>query len=290
MRLTPGSRICGKPAGWIRLPDTPTPKSSTTASRKMLPLCRPTTFFGRNGVTIWQCTTIIWLAMPMRNRCTGRQSKSGVRRRKPRSGMTWRCVSGNLAALDRAQGRFPAAEPLYREALQILDHGSNFAELRRSEGDLAGTESIAREAAALSERVFSPHEENAVTAAHALAVILRAEKRYDEADRVWVRTIRRSPWRWATWPTFAASNSATREAEDLSRQSLQIRRKVFGPEHPEVAINLNNLGYILRRRGDFWAIWGRSKSNGGGFPRPKACSRAPRRSWKKTSGLQTFAR
>ena len=34
------------------------------------------------------------------------------------------------------------------------------------------------------------------------------------------------------------------EAETLSKRSLAIREKILGPEHPDVATNLNNLAYF----------------------------------------------
>ena len=39
------------------------------------------------------------------------------------------------------------------------------------------------------------------------------------------------------------------EAELLCRECLEIERKTLGPEHPEVAISLNNLGKLLRSQG-----------------------------------------
>ena len=36
------------------------------------------------------------------------------------------------------------------------------------------------------------------------------------------------------------------EAEPLYRESLAIYKKVYGEEHPRVAIGLNNLGQLLQ--------------------------------------------
>ncbi len=177
---------------------------------------------------------------------------------------------GNLAALHRAQGKFQAAELLYREELQILERVSkklstdcpaaqpcgdaarltadrhyaialnNFAELRRSEGNLAGAEAMAREALATSDRVFGPHEENVGVAAHTLAVILGGERKYEEADPLLQRVI--EVWKETfglDHPKVAVAlgnlahirceQGRYEEAESLSRQSLEIRRKAFGP-------------------------------------------------------------
>ena len=36
------------------------------------------------------------------------------------------------------------------------------------------------------------------------------------------------------------------EAEPLQRRALEIGEKVLGPEHPDVAIHLNNLAQLLQ--------------------------------------------
>ena len=40
-------------------------------------------------------------------------------------------------------------------------------------------------------------------------------------------------------------------AEPLLREALDVRRRVFGADHPAVAQSLNNLGVVLRQRGDY---------------------------------------
>jgi tetratricopeptide (TPR) repeat protein len=40
------------------------------------------------------------------------------------------------------------------------------------------------------------------------------------------------------------------EAEDMLRQALAICKRVLGPEHPNTATSLNNLGFLLRAQGD----------------------------------------
>ena len=38
------------------------------------------------------------------------------------------------------------------------------------------------------------------------------------------------------------------EAEPLYRESLVIRKKFFGSEHPDVALTLNNLAWLLYKQ------------------------------------------
>ncbi len=39
-------------------------------------------------------------------------------------------------------------------------------------------------------------------------------------------------------------------ALEYTKRALAIHEKVYGPEHPDVAIDLNNIGRILRDQGD----------------------------------------
>src|SRR5262249_8639055 len=41
-------------------------------------------------------------------------------------------------------------------------------------------------------------------------------------------------------------------AEEVFRQSLEARRKLLGPDHPQVAISLHNVGFAVARQ-DRWA-------------------------------------
>ena len=45
---------------------------------------------------------------------------------------------------------------------------------------------------------------------------------------------------------FSSSQGKLGEAEPLYKESLAIKKKVFGDEHPEVALALNNLAELLR--------------------------------------------
>ena len=44
---------------------------------------------------------------------------------------------------------------------------------------------------------------------------------------------------------FLSSQGKLGEAEPLYKESLAIRKKVFGDEHPKVALALNNLALLL---------------------------------------------
>jgi hypothetical protein len=50
-----------------------------------------------------------------------------------------------------------------------------------------------------------------------------------------------------TRPSWAATQGRYAQAEPLFRRSLAIREKALGPEHPEVATNLENYAALLRQ-------------------------------------------
>ncbi|MEG3440445.1 tetratricopeptide repeat protein, partial [Pannus brasiliensis CCIBt3594] len=41
------------------------------------------------------------------------------------------------------------------------------------------------------------------------------------------------------------------EAEPLYRQALEMRKRLLGEEHPDVATSLNNLAYLYRETGRY---------------------------------------
>lgn len=78
-----------------------------------------------------------------------------------------------------------------------------------------------------------PHALAAATHAEALAVAQEATSRLlNEAG------------------LYLLSRAQLAEAEDVLRRALAIGEKVYGPEHPNVAIRANNIGQILREKGD----------------------------------------
>jgi tetratricopeptide (TPR) repeat protein len=41
------------------------------------------------------------------------------------------------------------------------------------------------------------------------------------------------------------------EAEPLHRQTLALRKKILGPEHPSTLISINNLALLLESQGKY---------------------------------------
>ncbi len=58
----------------------------------------------------------------------------------------------------------------------------------------------------------------------------------------------------------AGDSASSTQAEPLYREALEIKRKLLGDAHPELAAGLNNLGFVLETRG-------RLSRRGAGLPR-----------------------
>ena len=68
--------------------------------------------------------------------------------------------------------------------------------------------------------------------------------------RRWAPSTRWSPPTSTTWPNLYRVG-ATSEAEPLFKRSLAVPPKALGPEHPDVAVSLNNLALLYRPQGRY---------------------------------------
>ena len=138
-----------------------------------------------------------------------------------------------LAVLMAETDRHTEAEPLLAAAAATLRLrlGPSHARVasieieqalaRRAAGDLVGADSILAEAIAIL-RARADHPLDLAT-----AVLYRGKVRVELGD--------------------------TRGAEPLLREALDIRRDLFGDEHPTVANALDGMGELMRARGDYVA-------------------------------------
>jgi tetratricopeptide (TPR) repeat protein len=167
----------------------------------------------------------------------------------------------NLAELLRAQGKDDEAEPLYRQSLEILrkilgeEHPNvarslnNLAGLLKTQGKYDKAEHLYRQSLANRRKVCAIHlaassrdhsckvlgeEHPAVaTALNNLAVLLKAQGKYDEAE-----------------PLYQQSLAISRKvcAIHLSASSRDHSCKALGEQHPDVADSLNNLAVAVDHR------------------------------------------
>jgi len=136
-----------------------------------------------------------------------------------------------LAIMHYAQGDYPLAEKLFREAL---------ASRRQQE-----------------------HEElNVANCLNNLAMTLKAQEKYDEAEPMYreALAIRREilgnenkevAQSLNNMGKFLYDQGKIEEAEPLLRESLTMNRVLLGEEHPDISANLNNLALVLREQGKY---------------------------------------
>lgn len=141
-------------------------------------------------------------------------------------------VAGWLGLFFYSAGRYVAAEPLYRRALeaskrrlgdahaQTLAIVNNLAILYRDKGDYAAAEPLYRRAMTACEEAFGPEHAQTLASVNNLALLL-----YSNGD-------------------FAA-------AEPLYRRALEACERILGPEHPQTLDCLNNLALLLYAIGEY---------------------------------------
>ena len=180
----------------------------------------------------------------------------------------------NLAQLLQATNRLAEAEPLMRRALAIdeksfgPDHPNvaralnNLAPLLQATNRLAEAEPLMRRALAIDEKSFGPDHPNVAIAStiwHAASDTNRLPRPslYRRALAIYEKSLARSSRCGNGLNNLAELLKATNrlaEAEPLMRRALAIDEKSFGPDHPNVATDLNNLataasGHEPARRG-----------------------------------------
>jgi tetratricopeptide (TPR) repeat protein len=135
----------------------------------------------------------------------------------------------NLGALYRAQGRYPEAGKAYTDAIAI----------RKRQG---------KEGASLGTLWCN------------LAEVLRRERKLDEAreavDRgrsIGERAMIHDSQAFASMLHISgdvyADSKLFAEAEGFHREALAVRRRLYGPDHPQIAVSENNLASLYREMG-----------------------------------------
>ena len=179
---------------------------------------------------------------------------------------TWRLHSAlnQLGQLLRDTNRLAEAEALFRRALatdeqrwgpidqhvftDLINLGGLLLDARR----LAEAEPILRRALTLAEG-YGPNYEQA-RALNSLGALLREMNRPAEAEALFRRALPldgelriRSPCCHDARQPGGLLQDTNRlgEAEALYRRALAIHEKSFGPDHPNVAVPLNNLATLL---------------------------------------------
>jgi eukaryotic-like serine/threonine-protein kinase len=178
-----------------------------------------------------------------------------------------------LATSYQQIGKYDQADALYRSALEKRKslYGSDSAQvaetlvalalLRRDQGNLKEAESLSREGLAMTRRHLLPLHPAVASASSALGQILVARGEYAQAI-----PILEEAYRLQSVPGEPVADLATTmtelanalfytghyvESDSLNRRILEMDRKTFGANHPNVAEDLSNLASIQYEWGHF---------------------------------------
>ena len=177
-----------------------------------------------------------------------------------------------LGVLCKDLGRYDEARALYERALAVLDrsptpdgHGvatlyHNLGGIEHARRDFPAAESLARRGLAL-RRNLGDDDEALATDLVALAAILDGQRRYDEAEAMYVEALailERDPKPNAGDVAVALNNLGAQylergrmaEALELLVRAERLKRELLGDQHPDLAVTLNNLAEARKRRGE----------------------------------------
>ena len=170
--------------------------------------------------------------------------------------------------------RLAEAEVAYRRALHIDETApaggrslardlNNLAELMQLAGRASEAEQLYVRALAIDEQILGPSHRDVARDLNNIAALRLSEGKNDGAEPLQRRAIailddlqRENPSRSTSDLASALSNYAAvlpaerlEEAQLLYRRALELNERDLGPEHPNVAISLNNLAEALRLSG-----------------------------------------
>ncbi|CAM9244996.1 unnamed protein product, partial [Ectocarpus sp. 12 AP-2014] len=178
-----------------------------------------------------------------------------------------------------AVGKYTEADPLYLRAIEIgektlgPDHPAlatrlnNRAGLLVKQGKYEEAEPLFKRSLAIDEKVYGPNHPVVACYLNNWASMLQnvqinncAEKgpQYERSQAIREGRVSCSPAHSAASPTDFLSVSLSgafqgkyEEAEAFYRRSLAIDEKVYGPDHPAVATDLNNRAVLMYAQGKF---------------------------------------
>jgi tetratricopeptide (TPR) repeat protein len=176
----------------------------------------------------------------------------------------------------QSQGRYSAAEPLFRQALEARerllgrDHpytllsANNLALLLNAKGDFVTAEPLYRWVLEANDRVQGREHPETLNSANNLASLLHSKGDLAAAEPLcrWALAARERVLGTDHPDTLISVNNLAcilqakgdlAAAEPLCHRALVARESVLGNEHPSTLISVNNLAFLLRAKGDLAA-------------------------------------
>lgn len=187
-------------------------------------------------------------------------------------------IAQSLSSVARVHydtGDYPAAESLYREALTMrrAHYSEEHEDLAANIIDLAGllgetgdhnkAETLYREALAMQRNLFDQNHPEIAASLLGLAGVLHSKGDFDGAEQHFREAVVSYRERSAIVPNPQAATSLAslgqirhfrgdyKEAEPLLREALDMRRALYGKEHPEVLQSMRSLAALLYNKGAY---------------------------------------
>jgi tetratricopeptide (TPR) repeat protein len=180
-----------------------------------------------------------------------------------------------LGVLCKDLARYDEGRALYERALAVLECSPasyehdvatlyhNLGGIEYARGDFKAAETLARRGLALRKRLGNDDDALARDLV-ALAAILDGQRRYDEAETMYLEALsilERAPELNRDEIAVALNNlgaqyfmrGKTTSALHLLSRAERIKRESLGAGHSDLAVTLNNLAKVRQQRGDFSA-------------------------------------
>ncbi|KAK9384161.1 hypothetical protein V1515DRAFT_589424, partial [Lipomyces mesembrius] len=190
----------------------------------------------------------------------------------------------NLAGLFESQGKYEAAEPLYKETLRLrkkvlgeehpdtLTSMNNLASVFKRQGKYEAAEPLYKETLRLSKKVLGEEHPDTLTSMNNLAVLFHSQGKYEAAEPLCKETLRlRKKVLGEEHPaTLWSMNSLAvlfnrkgnlaslfnrkgkyETAEPLCKETLRLRKKVLGEEHPDTLTSMHSLASLFHSQGKY---------------------------------------
>ncbi len=180
----------------------------------------------------------------------------------------------DLAGNYESQGRYQEAEPLYKRAIGIDEHGlpaghpdlardyNNLALLYWKQGRYQEAEPLYKRAMGIEEKALRAGHPDIAVVINNLALLYRTQGRYQEAEPLYKRAIRIDEKALpAGHPDLARdyNNLAVlyekqgryQEAEPLHKKAHEIYEQALPAGHPTLAIGHNNLAVLYEKQGRY---------------------------------------
>ena len=171
------------------------------------------------------------------------------------------------------QGRYDAAEPLFRQALDIrkrlLDDDNavatslnNLALLYESQGRYSDAEPLCLQALEMTKRLLGDDHPAVATRLNNLAYLYKSQGRYSDAEPLCLQALEMDKRLLGDdHPDVAIdlnnlaglyeSQGRYSDAEPLCLQALEMTKRLLGDDHPAVATSLNNLANLYESQGRY---------------------------------------